>query len=653
MGGKDLISEAQARYLDGYAIVPIPRAGYQYRDRNGELQTAEGKGPIIPGWQKQRLAWEDLDRRLSADYIVAIGAVAGRLSGNKADLDFDGAGWAGTFTNFMNSWPQLERTRIAKTGSGKRHVWIHCPDMPAHFTVRTFTRQDLDASIELRGNGSNCVLPPSLHPSGGRYEWLDPDADLVTVPFGQIIEWLADWSGEQAEKGQETDEQRPMWVTELLKGVTEHGTNTRHAAGRDDAAFKLTCYFHSLRMPADIISSLLADWDLKNNPPLGEAVIRTKVSSVVTRYAQGEEPAEPEPPPWEETAADHVPSVLDWVIYTPQDALAQREPLQYVVRKLFALPSLTIVYGAPSSLKSLLMLEACICVAAGIPWLGPLPEDDETRAIETICCPTFYLDFDNGPRRMHERVAAIMKARGLDPAAIPFAYVSLPAPWLDASNTAQMGDLIELLNRANAGLSVIDHLSLVSGQADENSAQMVQVLSSFRQVTESTGGALSLVHHQRKVTGFKTRAGETLRGHSSIEAALDLALLVEREEGADTATIRSTKTRDVDVAPFGALFTYSHKPHTEELDTARFFGITVTDDRKPARGRRAVIHFLRTYDGKPNRTALVDGARVLEDNLGRDYLRDTIDRMQRKGDLIAEPGPHRSTVYSLSQQLQW
>jgi len=368
-------------------------------------------------------------------------------------------------------------------------------------------------------------------------------------------------------------------------------------------------------------------------------------------------PPEPQPPPWEGEAgepaedAQRQASVLDWHIYTPQDAFEQREPLQYVVNRLFALPSLTIVYGAPSSLKSLLMLEACICVAAGLPWLGPLPNEEDPQAIKTVCCPTLYLDFDNGPRRMHERVAAIMKARELSPDAIPFAYASMPAPWLDASDPIHMDELVELLNRANAGLTVIDNLGLVSGRVDENSAEMVQVLSSFRQVTESTGGALSLIHHQRKTSGFKTRAGETLRGHSSIEAALDLALLVEREEGADTATIRSTKTRDVDVAPFGAMFTYEHKPGSSELATARFFGVTVTDDRKPARATRAIIQFLRSYEGKPNRTALVDGARELEDNLGRDYLRDTIDMMERRGDLLTEPGPHRSTLYGLPGRL--
>src|SRR4030042_2678931 len=107
---------------------------------------------------------------------------------------------------------------------------------------------------------------------------------------------------------------------------------------------------------------------------------------------------------------------------------------------------------------------------------------------------------------------------------------------------------------------------------------MAQVLSLFRQLAEETGAAVILIHHQRKGNGYSGRAADTLRGHSSIEASLDLALLVEREEQADLVTVKSTKTRGVDVLPFSAVFTYEDD-EAGNLATAKFWGVAAEENQ--------------------------------------------------------------------------
>jgi hypothetical protein len=62
---------------------------------------------------------------------------------------------------------RLPDTWTARTGSGGRHVWFVVGEM----AVRAHLCEGVD--IKHGGNGF-VVAPPSVHPDGGRYEWLIP-----------------------------------------------------------------------------------------------------------------------------------------------------------------------------------------------------------------------------------------------------------------------------------------------------------------------------------------------------------------------------------------------------------------------------------------------------------------------------------------------
>lgn len=277
----------------------------------------------------------------------------------------------------------------------------------------------------------------------------------------------------------------------------------------------------------------------------------------------------------EQVAAEQAAGELlqRWRLRTLADAYQPRPPLHYVVQDLIPAPSLSVVYGGPGSLKSMLLADLATCVASGMRWLEPLP-GGKGASFVVNAAPVLWIDFDNGVRRTDERTEAFARARNL-PADAPLTYVSMPTPWLDASNLQMMTDLAKLITYLGAKLIIIDNLGLVTGDAEENSAGMAQVMGHLRWLCEETESAVIVVHHQRKSGGQSDkgiRKGETLRGHSSIEAALDLALLVERKEGADTVVIIPTKVRGYRVHDFiGAMFTYTHRDGTTDLESARFF----------------------------------------------------------------------------------
>lgn len=330
-----------------------------------------------------------------------------------------------------------------------------------------------------------------------------------------------------------------------------------------------------------------------------------------------------------------------WQIFSLRDAYKPRPPLKYIVEDTISVPSLVAVYGAPGSFKSMLIADMMVCVASGIDWLPPLDPSKPNTTKATIQTPALWCDFDNGNRRTAERFEALSRARAL-PDSTPLFYVSMPSPWLDCSDAGAVDDLKRRIKRLGAQLVVIDNLGSIAGDADENKADMVKVMISLRSVAEDTGAALIVLHHQRKgYSGTSTsRAGESLRGHTSIEAALDLALLVEREAQTDNLVAKSTKTRDVDVFPFGAQFDCTHKSGTREMATAEFRGVVI-DNPKSAGVIQTAIAAVVTAQQPISKTMVVQEVQKTN-KVGRDVIRRELDDMISLGLIDVKPGPYNA-----------
>lgn len=351
----------------------------------------------------------------------------------------------------------------------------------------------------------------------------------------------------------------------------------------------------------------------------------------------------------------HGSSSDSWRLYTLRDAFIERPPLEYVVAGLFALPSLNIVYGAPGSKKSMWLADLAVCVSAGHAWPGdfsPAKQQsthpgNDNRA--TIASPVLWCDFDNGPRRTHERFEAIARARGVSPEA-PLYYASMPRPQLDASSFDSVADLNDRINAIDAKLVVIDNLGLISGDADENSSEMVKVMGNLRQLAETTGAAVVVIHHQRKSNGQgASSSGDSVRGHSSILASIDLALLIQQERGSKTITIESTKVRDVDVMPFSADFHYGHRPNSTELAVARFVGASVNDTQSDWAVTQAILTAV-LEDHPINQSALKNAVKNLLPTIGHNRIVEIAKQMVATGKLVSTSGMHGAVLYDVPME---
>jgi hypothetical protein len=79
----------------------------------------------------------------------------------------------------------LPKTVESITGNG-RHLWLK---YPAGKNIGSTVRR-LGPGLDVRGDGGYVVAPPSIHPSGRRYEWSVDSAKTIADPPGWLIEAL-------------------------------------------------------------------------------------------------------------------------------------------------------------------------------------------------------------------------------------------------------------------------------------------------------------------------------------------------------------------------------------------------------------------------------------------------------------------------------
>lgn len=349
-----------------------------------------------------------------------------------------------------------------------------------------------------------------------------------------------------------------------------------------------------------------------------------------------------------------------WKRFTLADAYKPRPPRRFLIDGLLPVPSLSIVFGGPGSLKSMLLADMAACIVAGKPWLESMPAGSVRPGVtlQTSQAKVLWIDFDNGAITSHERFEAIGRGHEL-PEDAPYDYVSMPTPWLDASDRSIVLDLEKFIRHYGYGLVIIDNLSLITGKIEENSGDMSLVMGHLRYLSEATSSAVVVVHHQRKSSGSIGASdipkSETLRGHSSINAMLDMALLIDRKPNDDSVNVIPTKVRgfrQFDV--IGALFTYEHKPGTKEMQAARFWSKSVETTEEVVNlaikaNIRQALKKLGTAAGKDivddvrDYMAAQPGGKAPPINKIRGLLKDMVD----DGDVEAF-GARKNRLYKLS-----
>lgn len=178
-----------------------------------------------------------------------IGIVCGKVSGNLVVLDFDNPNEWGDFEDNIEErygTSIYELTTVVSTGRG-HHVYLR--------TSSSTQSYKLDG-VDIKGEGSYVVAPPSIHPSGAEYKFIKPE---VT----QILEITSLEDVGFTSPPNREDSVESVEVTEIAELVVPYWTE----GNRHDLALALTAYLAKLGWALPMVNKLVTLLSGQDNEP--------------------------------------------------------------------------------------------------------------------------------------------------------------------------------------------------------------------------------------------------------------------------------------------------------------------------------------------------------------------------------------------------
>ena len=159
----------------------------------------------------------------------------------------------------IEAYPEVAATRQANTGRGRHFFFLY------EEGISNSAGQLLGKGIDIRSQGGFCILPPSLHHTGRRYQWLNKN-DLQALP-ANLREALC--------RREEEKSRRPtIKIGEKIGEGRRDDTLTRMAGAMRRVGFT----------EEEILAALLMVNSERCEPPLEEMRVR-KVAHSVSLYA--------------------------------------------------------------------------------------------------------------------------------------------------------------------------------------------------------------------------------------------------------------------------------------------------------------------------------------------------------------------------------
>lgn len=385
-----------------------------------------------------------------------------------------------TLRNLEREFGELPETWQVLTPSGGVHFYFRCDD------PRITAGTEIAPGIDYRGAAGYVLLPPSVHPNGGVYEWEAAHMPNDT-PLAPLPEWLHKLILEKSKRNEQT---------ELPETIT--------AGTRNEALFRKACAFRRMGMTdAEINETLSILNQSRCVPPLLDAEIAT-IAASAAKYERGEIAP----------CTHHIEQGKVFEAFgfysVPELSDEEKKPPDFIVDGMIPC-GMTFLSGAPKTRKSFLALQLAIAVARGQPFFGK----------QTSACDVVYLDLEGSKSRISSRASRMTSE-------IPSnVYVTNR---ISAKLSDGLVDMLRDLHRERPSirLIIIDTYSRARGQPRGGGAnaydQDVAFLEPIQQMAVDENIAILFVHHDRKGAGLMSDSFERLSGTMGISGSADCVM---------------------------------------------------------------------------------------------------------------------------------
>lgn len=486
-------NEYAIEYLNsGWSILPVK---------------PEEKRPYMMNWlqythsRATRDMVENWFKNLSG---AGIGVVTGKIS-NMVVLDVES--YCKTpIEELLKMYPTQMYSR---TGSGGYHLFYQYPTGVS----KVSNRVGIFEGADLRADGGFIVLPPTIHPSGGRYEWIKRG---IPGTFPKAL----------LELESQPKVQSDGWITEALRGTSE--------GGRNDTCARLAGYFFKKGLNSDIVEALLMEWNERNDPPLPIREVRTTIKSIERSHAVGSSQftqveftndTTPEEEDKKQESTFDVMKMVDYVKGYGGDGVS------WLVNDWLPDKSITFLISPPESYKTWILLDLAVSVAAGVPFLG------QYEVLQTG--PTLIIQQEDSHSGLTDRLALIVEQKmgavaNIDgntwqvPTMPDIPIYVHPSRMLRFDNKKVIEELEKQIEAIKPKVILIDPLYSTTASTDNYMSDLANQMMVLKTWRDKYGCSFVIAHHSKKNLDPDSTAREDSWGSQFLNAFLEAGWQIRR-----------------------------------------------------------------------------------------------------------------------------
>jgi len=464
----NFLKEALSYCKRGYSVIPIKPTGKKPLVEWTEYQTRIATEKKMKKWWKK---WPDTN----------VGIVTGNISGLVViDCDSKGA-----VKRFMKDYPEAGITRQVETGNG-RHFYFR-----SETGIRNDVGSLLGPGIDIRAEGGFVVAPPSVHPNGKTYRWLNRKKP-VPLP-AKLRERLLKRTRNSDSKAPEGSDRERFNTSRALAGVAE--------GERDHTLFGLACKLRNADVPQDYAKNLILEAANNCQPPFPDEEALEKVQRAYEQYEPKQDSIFPNSSPYTAAESENSESPIIWAKDVPPPG--KGEEIQCLLEPFLFPSSLHLLAGDAGIGKTTFLYNLAIHLARGKEFAGSTPP----RALRILYC-----DLET-PEVLFKRKLHLISENS-------------PPEGLAFIRSFKPERVLTLIKRHQFDLVILDTLNeAFETREEEDNAEANRQMRQLRRIIMDTKVAILGVSHMGKDPSSKSVY--KLRGASARPAAADIVVNVE------------------------------------------------------------------------------------------------------------------------------